>query len=131
MTGNANKADRKANLAANRASARRNPEPILVSETLHDGFQFWKVGDVLVGMPKLLPNAPASIRRHYRARILANATGECPRCGSITADPLEGHHAALSHDNGCPLLLTDIERWIDPRFPALRNAISGGWRGAA
>jgi hypothetical protein len=126
-----NKADRKANIAASRASARRNPEPMLVDEPSNAGFQFWQVGDVLVGMPKLLPNAPASIRRHHRARIVANATGECSRCGSIAADPLEGHHASLSHDDGCPLLLTDIEHWIDPRSQALRNAISGGWRGAA
>ena len=126
-----NAADRKAHIAASRATARRNPEQILVDQSPSPGFQFWKVGDVLVGMPKLLPNAPASIRRHYRARIVANATGECGRCGSIAADPLEGHHASLSHDDGCPLLLNDIERWIDPCSQSLRNAISGGWRGAA
>jgi hypothetical protein len=108
------RADRKAHIAASRTSARRNPEPILIEEPVA-GFHFWKVGDVLVGMPKLLPGAPASIRRHYRARIVANAIGECPRCGSIAADPLEGHQASLSHDDGCPLLLAHIERWVDPR----------------
>jgi hypothetical protein len=126
-----NKADRKAQIAASRASARRNPEPMLVDEPTAGGFQFWQVGDVLVGMPKLLPNAPASIRRHYRVRIVANATGECPRCGSIAADTLEGHHASLSHNAGCPLLLGNIERWLDPRSKALRSAIDRGLRGAA
>jgi hypothetical protein len=104
---------------------------MLVDEPSDTGFQLWKIGDVLEGMPRLLPSARASIRRHYRARIAANATGECPRCGSIAADPFEGHHASLSHDDSCPLLPNDIERWIDPRSQVLRNTISGGWRGAA
>jgi len=79
----------------------------------------------MVGMPALLPNAPASVRRRYRLRIVANATGECPRCETIAVDPLEGHHGSLSHENGCPLLLTDIERWIDPRSSGFRNALGG------
>jgi hypothetical protein len=119
-------------IAASRATARRNPEPILVDQSPSPGFQFWKVGDVLVGMPKLLPNAPASVRRHYRARSVANATGECPRCDSITTDPLQGHAVSLSHNDRCPLLLNDIERWIDPRSQPLRDALNSGWsRGAA
>ena len=88
---------------------------------------FWKVRDVLVGMPALLPTAPASVRRRYRLRIVANATGECSRCGSIVADLLEGHQATLSHDDDCSLLLHDIERWIDPRSRALRGALGAGW----
>jgi hypothetical protein len=120
-----NKADRKANIAASRASARRDPSPMLVDELPGDGLHFWKVGDVLVGMPALLPTAPASVRRRYRLRIVANATGECPRCESIADDPLEGHQASLSHENGCPLLLNDIERFIDPRSSGFRNALGG------
>jgi hypothetical protein len=100
---------------------------MLVDEPPSGGFQLWKVGDVLVGMPKLLPRAPASVRRRYRLRIVANATGECMRCGSITADRLERHHATLSHCSDCPLLLNDIERWIHPRSNALRNALGTGW----
>lgn len=118
-----NRADRKANIA--------HPEPMLVDEHPAGGFQFWKVGDVLVGMPALLPAAPASIRRRYRLRIVANATGECMRCGSIVADPLEGTHASLAHDDDCPLLLHDIERWVDPRAQMLRDALNGHMRGAA
>lgn len=61
----------------------------------------------------LLPGAPSSVRRHYRQRITANATGECPRCGSIAADPLEGAQASISHNDGCPVLLVNIEPgWI-------------------
>jgi hypothetical protein len=126
VTMTANKADRKANIAAGRASARQHPEPMLVEE-LPDvpGFQFWKVGDVLVGMPALLPHAPASVRRRYRLRIVSNAVGECMRCEAVVADPLEGHRASLAHENGCPLLLHDIERWVDPRASAMRGALAG------
>jgi hypothetical protein len=121
-----NRADTKANIATSRASARRNPEPMLVEELPIGGFQLWRVGTVLVGMPKLLPGAPSSVRRRYRLRVVADATGECIRCGSLAADPLEGHHAILSHDDRCPLLLDDIELWVDPRASAMRNAL-GGW----
>jgi hypothetical protein len=127
VTVTTNRADRKAHIAARRASARRNPNPMLVDELPRGGFQLWKVGDVLVGMAALLPGAPASVRRRYRARIVANATGECGRCGSIVADPLEGHHASLSHDDRCPLLLHDIERWVDLRSRALRGALGARW----
>jgi hypothetical protein len=33
-------------------------------------------------MPKLLAGTPSSVRRAYRQRIIANATGECPRCNT-------------------------------------------------
>jgi hypothetical protein len=80
---------------------------------------------VLVGMPKLLPNAPSSVRRRYRQRIVSNAVGECSRCGVIVADPLEGHRATLEHEDNCSLLLHDIERWIDPRASAMRGMLAG------
>lgn len=47
------------------------------------GFQAWMVGEVMVLMPKLLPGAPSSTRRRYRDRIIANATGECPRAAEV------------------------------------------------
>ena len=106
-------ADRKANIAAGRASARRNPEPMLVEEHPSGGFQFWKVGDVLVGMPALLPSAPARVRRNYRDRLLSNALGECPRCESIAGDPVEDSGLApFPHRTGCPVIRTDFEPWI-------------------
>jgi hypothetical protein len=129
-----NRADRKARIAASRATARRNPEPMLVDGPTGAiaGFQFWKIGDVLVGMPALLPGAPASIRRRHRARIVANATGECTHCGTIANDPTGTvGYAGFPHRNGCPLLLTDIERWIDPRAQSLRGALASGEWGAA
>jgi hypothetical protein len=108
-----NKADRKAQLAANRASARRHPVPMLVGESSVGGWQFWKVGDVLTVMPKLLQGAPASVRRHYRNRLIANALGECPNCGSIAGDPAENSGLApFPHRNTCPVVRTDFERWI-------------------
>jgi hypothetical protein len=110
-----NRADRKATIAAARASARRHPEPMLVEELSDSGLHLYKVGDVLVGVPALVHGAPSSVRRRYRQRIQANAIGECGRCGSIVADPLEGHQATLAHEDNCPLLLQDIEPWIDPR----------------
>ena len=117
----ANKADRKARITAARASARRHPEPMLVEELSDSGLHLYKVGDVLVGVPALVPGAPSSVRRRYRQRIQANAIGECGRCGSIVEDPLEGHRATLAHENNCPLLLHDIGRWIDPRSSAMRT----------
>jgi hypothetical protein len=108
-----NQADRKAKITAARASARRHPEPMLVGELPSNGWQLWKVGDVLVGMPALLPDTPSSVRRNYRLRILSNATGECGRCGSIAGNPAEGTHLApFPHRHGCPVLRTDFERWI-------------------
>jgi hypothetical protein len=111
-----NKAERKADLAAGRASARRHPVPMLVEEFPLGGFQLWKVGDVLVGMPRLLSNAPARVRRVYRLRLISNATGECSHCGSISDDPADDtDYAPFPHHNDCPVLRTDFERWIDPR----------------
>jgi hypothetical protein len=125
-------ADRKARLAAARASARRRPEPMLAGEPsdLPD-WHLWMVGKAAVLVPKLLPGAPASIRRRYRLRIVVDATGECPRCGSIAADRLEGSdpldgRAALSHEDDCPVLLveSEAERWLDPRARPLRGALA-------
>jgi hypothetical protein len=108
-----NTADRKANIAASRASARRNPHPMLVDELPNDGLALWKVGDVLVGMPALLPNAPARVRRNYRDRILSNALGECPRCESIAGDSVEDSGLApFPHRQSCPVIRTDFEPWI-------------------
>lgn len=37
------------------------------------------------------------VRRLYRARIVATATGECSRCWAIAGDPAEGEdYAALA-----------------------------------
>jgi hypothetical protein len=108
-----NRADRKAHLASARATARRHPEPMLVDMP---GWQQWKVGHVLVIMPKLLAGTPSSVRRAYRQRIIANATGECPRCNTITTDP-HGGHASPSHDDDCPVrrLQEVAQRRINPR----------------
>jgi hypothetical protein len=80
------------------------------------GWQQWKVGHVLVIMPKLLAGTPSSVRRAYRQRIIANATGECPRCNTITTDP-HGGHASPSHDDDCPVrrLQEVAQRRINPR----------------
>jgi hypothetical protein len=112
-----NRADRKAQIVASRATARRHPVPMLVGEP-SPGWQMWKVGQVAVVMPRLLPGAPSSVRRHYRQRILANATGECPGCGSVVGDPEDGSvQANLAHDGDCPVreLVEHVEPWLDPR----------------
>src|SRR4051812_42202863 len=108
-----NRADRKANIAASRASARRHPHPKLVGESPNGVFQHWMIGSVLVLMPALLPDAPSSIRRRYRDRIVANATGECARCESIAGDSVEDSgYAPFPHRVGCPVIRTDFEPWI-------------------
>ena len=99
-----NRADRKAHLAAARSSARRYPLPMLLDEPPNmPGWQFWKVGGVVVCMPKLVPGAPASLKRHYLQRVIANATGECPRCDTVATDPAVGAQASLPHDGDCPV----------------------------
>jgi hypothetical protein len=108
-----NTADGKANIAASRASARRNPHPMLVAESPNGVFQHWMIGDVLVLMPALLPTAPASVRRNYRDRILSNALGEYPRCESIAGDSVEDSGLApFPHRTGCPVIRTDFEPWL-------------------
>jgi hypothetical protein len=127
-----NKADQKARVARGRDQARRNPEPMLVAEPSDmPGWQLWQVGGLggaAVAIPKLLPGTPTSIRRRYRQRIAANATGECLRCGSVAADDLKPDqlsHSRLEHDDDCPLLLVEAEaeRWFDPRSMPLRRAL--------
>jgi hypothetical protein len=123
-----NKADRKANLARSRATA-RGQIPMLVGEPSDvPGFQAWMVGKVMVLMPRLLPGTPSTIRRRYRDRIIANATGECPRCQTIAADPGTGKvldNAAMAHEHDCPVSLVEdeAERWIDPRSREMRQAM--------
>ena len=119
-----NRADRKAQIAASRASARRHPDPILMGEPPDmPGWSLWRVGIVAVVVPRLLPGAPSSVRRQYQRRIIANATGECPRCGTVATDPV-GDHASLSHDRDCPVRQLEVhaERWLDPRAHGQRVA---------
>jgi hypothetical protein len=108
----ANRADQKARIAAGHASARRHPVPV-VGELPASGWQLYKLGDVIVGMPKLQTTAPARVRRSYRDRLIANATGQCPRCEAIAGDPVED--AALApfpHHQDCPVVRCDFEPWI-------------------
>jgi hypothetical protein len=106
-----NRADRKAKIAQARASARRHPVPMLVEES--DGWHYWQVGKVLTVMPALLRSAPSSVRRSYQSRIIANATGICPRCESIGVEPADNsNYAPFRHHDHCPVLKTNFQRWI-------------------
>jgi hypothetical protein len=123
-----NRADRKAQIAASRASARRHPDPILMGEPPDmPGWSLWRVGIVAVVVPRLLPGAPSSIRRQYQRRIIANATGECSHCDTVATDPVVSSHASLAHDQDCPVRLLEVhaERWLDPRAHGLRAAMAG------
>jgi hypothetical protein len=123
-------ADRKAHLTRSRDGARRHPQPMLAGEPSDlPGRQLWMVGGVAVLMPKPLPGAPASIRRWYLQHIVANATGECMRCGTLAADRLDGDpldRARLAHDDDCPLLMVEAEaeRLLDPRARLLRQLLA-------
>jgi hypothetical protein len=129
-----NLADIKARAAAARAAATRDPTPHMVGHPADTpGCTAWSVGNprgVMVLMPTLLPGAPASLRRRYRDRIVANATGRCPRCGEtsgIDAAPAERvASGTLKHADNCPLLLDRPSdgQWIDQtgiRFLALAS----------
>lgn len=80
------------------------------------GYVAWLVGPeqggVLVVMPGLRPSAPASLRRRYRARIIANATGRCPRC-SATSGVSSTHRAQMAHEADCTATFgARDERWL-------------------
>ena len=116
MTGR-NKADRRANIARGRDSARKHPTPMLVDIDPGDGWWAWMVGDVMVVMPALLPGTPASIRRKYMNRVITNAVGECPRCGTVTNDGAVDQVSGLAHDGDCPVLSLErvVGPWLDRR----------------
>ena len=120
-----NRADQKAKIARSHASA-VGQIPMLVGEP--PGFQAWMVGKAMVLMPTLLPGTPSSIRRRYRDRIIANATGVCPRCRNVVGDPGAGKmldNAEMAHEHDCPVSLVEgeVDRWIDPRSRELREAM--------
>jgi hypothetical protein len=111
-----NRADRKAHIAAAHASARRHPNPVLVDEPPDmPGWHTWKVGAVLVVMPKLLLKTLSLGAPCLLAADRGQRNGECPRCDTVTTDPIAGH-ASLSHDDDCPVRrLESALQWIDPR----------------
>lgn len=86
------------------------------------GVAAWRVGDVLVLMPALLPRTPHSFRRTYMDRVRANATGVCPRCEAVASIT---RHGQLAHEDGCPLL-ADSSRWVDRRGVEALAALQGG-----
>lgn len=118
-------ADAKARAARTHHRIGARPTVEQMPNSPHESVTAWKVrGDdanVVVMMPRLLPGAPASLRRRYRDRIIANATGTCPRCGE--ASGVEQHHAdttvpgssgRLAHADNCPVLTRDTDnKWID------------------
>lgn len=89
------------------------------------GFALWQVGEaggVMVCLPDLVNPTP-EITHLYMDRILANATGRCPRCEAVASDPTSSapgillHHAGVVHRSGCPTLKLELEsrQWFDPR----------------
>jgi hypothetical protein len=97
------------------------------------GFDVWAVGPLwgprsLVALPALDPGAPQEIHDRLIARVLADATGQCPACGGISGlagpspegSPLAWQHneltVAVRHNNGCPATFDEADaRW----FPTL------------
>lgn len=110
-------ADTKALLASTAERLGPNPPIRPVGPAGFPGYVAWNVGPehggVLVVMPRLLPGAPASLRRRYRDRILANATGTCPRCTANT-DAAHVHQGQMAHEPTCTLVFGPRdERWFD------------------
>ena len=123
------RADLKATMARVHTSA-VDQIPMLVETSPMPGWSFWKVGEVMVGMPTLLPNAPKSIKRRYLARIVCNATGACPTCGAITSDARGADRAIaraqVEHESYCPVgdHGPSLDRWLDPAAEPMRTAIA-------
>lgn len=83
------------------------------------GNVLYRVGPVAVIETRLLPGAPASVKARYQDRIIAAATGRCPRCGAISdvqEDAQEVGRNQLRHDDDCAVLTLGTEmQWFDPR----------------
>lgn len=112
-----NTADAKAKLAA--VADRLGPRPrisYLGAGPL--GSARWGVssgsGGVMVVMPRILSVAPEDLLSRYRDRILSNALGRCPRCGSSNS-VLSPSSAALGHEPDC--VIADFtaadQQWLD------------------
>jgi hypothetical protein len=120
-------AERKAHLAQ---LTRTDPATVRRTSGPGDAFDLW-VADLPDGrriaavMPKLLPGAPASVRRRVRDRATANLTGRCPRCDAPAGVP--DAQAGFQHETGCPLVGdAGMSRWIDPKSQAALIAIAQG-----
>jgi hypothetical protein len=111
-----NRADRRAKIVkAMHDATGQKPERIW-DPPWPPGIAAYRVAGVLCVMPELLPKAPASIRRAYRDRIVANATGRCPRCGAVAdSDDL----SSMRHEHGCPVSDAGLARWISPEGQAV------------
>ena len=127
-----NRADMKATVARAARSA-TGQVPMLVDKPEDmPGWSLWKVGEVVVGVPTLLPGAPKSVKRRYLGRILANATGRCPGCSATVGDPIDNTgttpmmRAQLEHEPGCGISDhgPSYARWLDPASERLRRALA-------
>lgn len=104
-----NDADERAVRVRSWASA-VNQTPMLEPEST-DEVSYWRVGEVLVLMPRLLPRAPQRVRRLYRDRVIANATGRCPRCFAVA----DVAGTQMEHETACPVGAEgerDMGRWL-------------------
>lgn len=128
MASKQNKADLKAHYAKAWASA-TGQTPMLVGRPSDmPGWSIYQVGDVIVGMPTLLPTAPQSIKRRYLTRIICNATGTCPACKATAGDPETSEpipQAQVEHEINCPISgdAGIQERWFDPASKPMRQAL--------
>lgn len=110
-------ADLKATQAQAAETLGANPPVQCLGPAGIPGHTAWLVGPVngggvLVLMRQLRPGAPASLRRRYRARIIANATGTCPRC-TASVD-LSGQRGQIAHEPTCSLVFTPRDsRWFE------------------
>lgn len=102
--------DRRGKIVKAMSSAVGHKPERIFDMPLPPGIAAYSVASVLLVMPALLPNAPQSVRRAYRDRIIANATGRCPKCDAV-ADSED--MSSMSHEHGCPVSSIP-DRWLDP-----------------
>jgi hypothetical protein len=103
--------DRRAQVVNAMSSAEGQKPERIWDPPLPPGIAAYSVGSVLVVAPALRPGAPASVRRAYRDRIIANATGRCPRCDAVSDSE---DMSTMAHEEDCPVSDAALSRWLDP-----------------
>lgn len=74
---------------------------------------------VAVVMPRIKNNAPGWAREWHRDRLVASATGVCPRCDGIVGVPDQYEmtgKADIEHEDGCVIadqwVPKSLSRWL-------------------
>ena len=118
-----NRADLKADMARAAHSA-IGQVPMLVDRPEDmPGWSLYRVGQVIVGTPTLLPTAPKSVKRRHLARIITNATGTCPSCRATVGERSHSMRLARS-PTSCPNARHRLRICAVPAASSLRTFLA-------